>query len=83
LSDLESLQDAQLDNNLLEHHFLNISQKDANAKKESILKHSRNYGYVKMSKLQVYKQKIKVLEQKSKQDLMKNQKMEKEINEIK
>ena len=69
-----------MDDNLLEQHFLNISQKDANAKKASILKHSRNYGYVKMNKLQIYKQKIKMLEKRSKQDLLKNQKMEKKTN---
>lgn len=82
MSDLESLQDAQLDHTLLENHFLKSGQEEANARKEAILRHSRNYGYVKMGKLQVYKKKIKMLEQKSKKHLMKNQKFEKELNEI-
>ena len=70
ISDLESLQDAQIDNNLLENHFLKQDQNDAVVKKESLLRHSRVYGYVKIPKLEVYKRRIKLLEEKFKKQIM-------------
>ena len=51
-------------------------------KKETILRHSRVYGYIKIPKLEVYKRKIKLLEEKSKKQIMNKQNYQKQITEI-
>lgn len=45
IDDLDSLQNAEIDNELLENHFLNKETKEEILKKQFLSKHSQVYGY--------------------------------------
>ena len=62
IDDIDSLQDACIDNELLQNHFLNLESKEENFKKQFLIKYARTYGYHIVSKEDLFIKKLKYLQ---------------------
>ena len=49
MDDLDSLQDASIDNDLLENHFLRNNTDESSQQVDLVAKHAKTYGYLKIS----------------------------------
>lgn len=58
IDDIESLQEASIDNELLENHFLNHESKEETFKKQFLTKYARTYGYFVVSKEDLFVKKL-------------------------
>jgi len=58
--DIESLQNAHIDNLLLETHFLGSDQNE-DAVREELEYQAKIFGYTKLTKLQLYKKRLEYL----------------------
>ena len=61
INDIDSLQSAGIDNDLLENHFLNHESKEENFKKQFLIKYARIYGYYIVKKEDLFKEKFQYL----------------------
>lgn len=57
MDDIESLQDAEIDNKLLENHFINPSKGEL-MKRQILMRHARNYGYFLIPKDELFSRKF-------------------------
>ena len=61
IDDIDSLQDACIDNELLQNQFLNQESKEENFKKQFLIKYARTYGYMIVNKEDLFAKKLKYL----------------------
>ena len=62
IEDIASLQDACIDNELLENHLLNHESKEEIFKKQFLIKYARTYGYSIVSKEDLFIRKYQYLQ---------------------
>lgn len=82
VSDIESLQDARIDNDLLEDHFIRRKQKDISETYTLVNRYAKTYGYTKIPRVEVQKRKIKILEERSKKYMKALHESELQIKDI-
>ena len=81
IDDIESLQDAEIDNRLLEFHFLSPSKQEV-LKREILLKHARNFGYILIPRNDLYETKYRHTYEKKEQYYTEKYEIEQKVKEL-